>query len=87
MWGWTATLALLRLLYLLLVMPQHILGNTASVQAWAGSAAVDATLGLLHTLFLALWLLPVYCVSFALSCVWCAPRPAYLPWRAGPVLA
>jgi len=33
---------------------------------------VDATLALLHVLFLALWLLPVYCVSFALSCVWCA---------------
>ncbi|KAK9836350.1 hypothetical protein WJX81_007690 [Elliptochloris bilobata] len=42
----------------------------ASLQAWAGSAAVDATVALLHALFLALWLLPVYCVSFALSCVW-----------------
>ena len=43
---------------------------------------MDATLGLLHTLFLALWLLPVYCVSFALSCVWCAPRPACPGMRA-----
>lgn len=34
---------------------------------------MDATLAVLHTLFLALWLLPVYCVSFALSCVWCVP--------------
>ncbi len=41
-------------------------------QGWGGGEAVDATLALLHALFLALWLLPVYCVSFALSCVWCA---------------
>lgn len=37
---------------------------------WASPTSVEATYALLMAAFAALWLLPVYFISFLLSCVW-----------------
>ena len=42
----------------------------ASMSSWVRPASVDATYMLLMAIFAALWLVPVYIISFTLSCVW-----------------
>ena len=48
---------------------------SAGSEAWVGERGAGALLAGLQALFALLWLLPVYCISFALSCVWCACNP------------
>ncbi|KAK9917318.1 hypothetical protein WJX75_003111 [Coccomyxa subellipsoidea] len=40
------------------------------LRSWAGPTGAEALLALLKATFVVWWLLPVYCISFALSCVW-----------------
>ncbi len=44
----------------------------AGSEAWVGERGAGALLAVLQAFFGLFWLLPVYCISFALSCVWCA---------------
>lgn len=40
------------------------------LRSWAGPTGAEALIALLKATFVVWWLLPVYCISFALSCVW-----------------
>ncbi|CAL8463691.1 g3225 [Coccomyxa elongata] len=40
------------------------------LRTWAGPTGAEALIALLKATFVVWWLLPVYCISFALSCVW-----------------
>ncbi len=46
--------------------------DVAGSEAWFGASGTELLLAGLQGLFGLCWLLPVYCISFALSCVWCA---------------
>jgi magnesium-transporting ATPase (P-type) len=47
------------------------------LSSWTSPAGAEALLAVLQAVFIIWWLLPVYCISFALSCVWCATLGSY----------